>query len=45
MLSKAGGGGGVPSPSPGTYGIKVADIADAVTLRRLSENLMDYGVL
>ena len=35
----------MPSLSPGIYGIKVTDIADAMILRRLLENLMDYGVV
>jgi hypothetical protein len=35
----------MPSLSPGMYGIKVTDIADAMILRRLLENLMDHGVV
>ena len=34
-----------PSLSPVIYGIKVTDIADAMILRRLLENLMDHGVV
>lgn len=33
------------SLSAGIYGIKVTDIADAMILRRLLENLMEYGVV
>lgn len=35
----------VPSLSPEIYGTKVTDIADAMILRRLLENLMDHGVV
>jgi len=34
-----------PSLAPGIHGTKVTDIADAMILRRLLENLMDHGVV
>ena len=42
MLSMAGR---AQSLSLVLYGIKVTDIADAMILRRLLENLMNYGVV